>query len=90
MENDNFNNESFRFEEQINKLEQIVETLDEGELPLDELLEQYKEGMRIAKSCREFLDSAQQIITEINKDTRIIPVADDPDEEERLDNISED
>ncbi len=70
----------FKFEEQINKLERIVESLDEGELPLDELLAQYKEGMLIAKNCRQFLDSAQQEIVEINKDTQIVPDEEDSDE----------
>ncbi len=96
--------DNFKFEEQINILEQIVASLDEGELPLDKLLEQYKEGMLVAKRCRQFLDSAQQVVTEINKETQTITDENDSDDdadssdsnentfddEARFDSISED
>jgi exodeoxyribonuclease VII small subunit len=55
------------FEEQIRNLEEIVETLDRGEAPLEELVDQYEEGMKLASSLTEFLDKAEQKITDISK-----------------------
>lgn len=50
------------FEEQISRLEFIVQQLDSGESTLEEMLVLYEEGMRLAKSCNEMLNVAEQKI----------------------------
>lgn len=57
--------ENIKFEEKIRKIEEIVNILDEGELPLEELIEKYEEAMKLSSECRDFLDKAEQRITEI-------------------------
>ena len=47
------------FEKGIARLEQIVELLDDGNLPLDESLALFKEGTRLAKACRTQLEAAE-------------------------------
>jgi exodeoxyribonuclease VII small subunit len=56
------------FEEAMNKLEGIVEQLEEGDVPLEEAIAIYKEGMELSKLCHDKLKSVEeqlaQIITE--------------------------
>jgi exodeoxyribonuclease VII small subunit len=51
------------FEEQMQRLEEIVEILDDGEASLDEMLLLYEEGMKRSQYCREYLERAEQKIT---------------------------
>jgi exodeoxyribonuclease VII small subunit len=55
------------FEEQFLRLKEIVELLESGNGPLDELLSLYEEGMSSAKSLREYLNKAEQKVIDISK-----------------------
>lgn len=46
------------FEEQLGRLEETVQRLEQEELSLDEMLKLYAEGVELARSCRERLDEA--------------------------------
>lgn len=46
------------FEEQLSRLEETVQRLEQEELSLDEMLRLYAEGVELARSCRERLDEA--------------------------------
>lgn len=49
-----------KFEEALKKLEKIVEGLEDGNLPLDESLEKYEEGIRLAGMCAKKLEVARK------------------------------
>lgn len=51
------------FEEQMQRLEEIVEILDDGEATLDEMLTLYEEGMKRSQYCRDYLEKAEQKVT---------------------------
>ncbi len=51
------------FEAQMQRLEEIVEILDDGEAALDEMLSLYEEGMKRSQYCREYLEKAEQKVT---------------------------
>ena len=51
------------FEAQMQRLEEIVEILDDGEAALDEMLALYEEGMKRSQYCREYLEKAEQKVT---------------------------
>jgi len=53
------------FEEQMSRLEEIVDILDEGNVSLDEMLSIYEEGMKLSQDMREFLEKAEQKIIDI-------------------------
>lgn len=55
------------FENQLNQLNEIVNALEIGELPLDESLKQYEAGIKLVRTCQKKLNEAQQQI-EILKD----------------------
>ncbi|HEX9038455.1 MAG TPA: exodeoxyribonuclease VII small subunit [Ktedonobacterales bacterium] len=47
------------FEEQLDELDALVATLEEGRLPLEEALTLYERGMRLAQACQRRLDDAE-------------------------------
>jgi exodeoxyribonuclease VII small subunit len=50
------------FESAINRLELIVEEMESDKLPLEQLIERYEEGTRLAKICQEKLEAAEKRI----------------------------
>ncbi|MEI8233609.1 MAG: exodeoxyribonuclease VII small subunit [Verrucomicrobiota bacterium] len=50
------------FETAAERLEAIVQAMESGELPLEELLERYEEGTRLVKFCGEKLAAAEKRI----------------------------
>ena len=48
------------FEKSLAELEGLVETLEKGELSLEETLKQFERGMSLTKHCQEALKSAEQ------------------------------
>jgi exodeoxyribonuclease VII small subunit len=53
------------FEKSITELEQIVETLEKGDLSLDETLKKFEEGMKLSQFCQQSLNDAQQKINQL-------------------------
>ncbi len=49
-----------KFEEALKKLEKIVQSLEDGDIPLDEALEKYEEGIRLSKTCAKKLEAAKK------------------------------
>jgi exodeoxyribonuclease VII small subunit len=50
------------FETAMDRLEAIVEQMESGKLPLEDLIVRYEEGMNLVKVCQERLASAEQKI----------------------------
>ncbi len=48
------------FEKKLNRLEKIVEKMEEGELSLDQSLKIFEEGIRLSRECHDQLDQAEQ------------------------------
>jgi exodeoxyribonuclease VII small subunit len=53
------------FEKAIQRLGEIVESLEEGEQPLEESLALFEEGMTLARSSQEILERAERRIEEL-------------------------
>lgn len=56
-----------KFEDKLKRIEEIVESLDSGDLNIEDMLLIYEEGMKLAAESREFLDIAEQKIIDISK-----------------------
>ena len=54
-----------KFEEALQKLEAIVAKMEEGELPLEEALKAFEEGVRLAKFCTGKLDEAERKVEKL-------------------------
>jgi exodeoxyribonuclease VII small subunit len=50
------------FEEAIERLEAIVKSLEEGDLPLEQSLRLFEEGVSLTRLCAAKLDEAQKRI----------------------------
>ena len=50
------------FEGAMDRLEKIVEQMESGKLPLEDLIVRYDEGMNLVKVCQERLANAEQKI----------------------------
>ncbi len=50
------------FEESMNELEKIVETLEKGDCPLDEAVKLFEKGVKISNECHKRLEDAEQKI----------------------------
>ena len=64
------------FEEALQQLEQIVQKLEKGELPLEESLKLYEEGIRLSRLCHGKLEEAEGKIEMLMKDARGEPILD--------------
>ncbi|MGO9480639.1 MAG: exodeoxyribonuclease VII small subunit [Candidatus Kryptoniota bacterium] len=58
-----------QFEEALRRLEEIVETLEAGNSPLDGSIKLYEEGMTLAKSCMTQLNEAKLKLKKIQKNS---------------------
>lgn len=50
------------FEARMERLQEIVTALEKGELPLEQGVDLYKEGMELSRACRGQLDKARNDI----------------------------
>jgi len=49
-----------KFEDALNKLEKIVSKLEEGDIPLEESLKLFEEGIRLSRFCNQKLGEAEK------------------------------
>lgn len=57
-----------KFEQAMARLEAIVGELEKGELPLDESLRIFEEGIRLSKSCLKVLEEAERKVEVLVQD----------------------
>ena len=58
-----------KFEKSMQRLEEIVLSLEEGELPLEDSLKVFEEGMKLVKFCSNKLEEAEQKVTLLVKES---------------------
>ncbi|WP_339228080.1 exodeoxyribonuclease VII small subunit [Oceanobacillus sp. FSL K6-2867] len=67
-------NEDISFEEAMNKLEEIVSKLEEGDVPLEKAINYYQDGMNLSKICGDKLKHVQEKMTQImNEQGEVVP-----------------
>ena len=62
------------FENNMQRLEQIVRMLEQGEVPLEESLKLFQEGTELVRTCGKLLDEAEMEIKMITADMNGDPV----------------
>jgi exodeoxyribonuclease VII small subunit len=65
------------FEKAMDRLETIVEQMESGKLPLEDLIVRYEEGMNLVKVCQERLTNAEQKIEILARNSAGKPVVKD-------------
>lgn len=78
----NQNNQSF--ESAMGRLEQIVRSLEQGNVPLEESLKLFREGTELVRGCTKLLDDAQMQIQKVMTAADGSPVMEDFDDDGSL------
>ena len=67
-------------EQQLQELEQIVNNLEKGNVPLEEAMAQFKEGIDLSNTLQKTLNDAEETLTKVinsNGEEEIYERADD-------------
>ena len=48
------------FEKTINDLEDIIDILESGEIPLEQAMENFEEGVKLSNECQKALNDAEK------------------------------
>ena len=70
------------FEKALAELEQLVETMEKGDLTLEESLKQFERGVTLTRACQKALANAEQkvqILTRNNESGELAEFATDSD-----------
>lgn len=62
------------FEQQLQRLEEIVASLEKGDVPLADSLALFEEGTKLAAACSRQLDQAEQQVVKLMKGPDGTPV----------------
>lgn len=55
------------FEASLEALENLVEELESGELPLEDALKAFEQGIKLTRDCQQALAEAEQKVTLLTK-----------------------
>ncbi|HLZ55322.1 MAG TPA: exodeoxyribonuclease VII small subunit [Ktedonosporobacter sp.] len=61
--------DALTFEEAFAQLEAAVSALQDGRMPLDQALQYYQDGMKLAQYCNELLQKAELTVQQLNVDS---------------------
>ncbi len=59
--------ESLKFEDAVERLEEIVRRMEEDQMPLEQLIGDYETGTRLLGVCRSRIDNARSRIEQIGR-----------------------
>ncbi len=62
------------FEANMERLEQIVRAMEQGDVPLEESLKLFREGTALVESCGIMLDEAELQVTKVSQGADGAPV----------------
>lgn len=57
--------QKLNYEKAVERLEEIVDKLENGNLPLEDMMKLYEEGTVLAAKCAKSLEAAELKITEL-------------------------
>ncbi|MDA8101112.1 MAG: exodeoxyribonuclease VII small subunit [Nitrospiraceae bacterium] len=74
-----------KFETALNRLEEIVAQLEQGDLPLEQSLKLFEEGVKLARICSTRLEEAERKVEILlkDKDGNLVKQAFEEEEDDR-------
>lgn len=55
------------FEASLEKLQLLVKRMESGQLPLEEALQSFEEGVRLTRLCQQHLSAAEQKVEQLTR-----------------------
>lgn len=52
-----------KFEQSVKRIDEIISAMENPDIPLEESVKLYREGIKLAADCRKELDSAELLVT---------------------------
>lgn len=80
QDEDDGNRALSRFEQSLAELEELVETLESGDLGLEESLRKFERGVSLARDCQTALRTAELRVRQLTDNGEEIEAADRPDD----------
>jgi exodeoxyribonuclease VII small subunit len=77
------------FEASLAALEKIVRELERGDLPLEESLKLFEQGVKLSRECQQRLNQAERRVEVLLRDPEGRPVLGAFDDEEKVLSLSE-
>ena len=71
------NEQNMTFEAAMQRLEEIVRTMEQGDVALEESLKLFQEGTQLVRTCSGLLENAQQQIQKVVKGADGAPAMED-------------
>lgn len=68
---------SGNFEQSLAQLEDVVQRLERGDLPLEEGLASFEEGVRLSRQCQEQLDVVEKRVASLSREKSLAGVVSD-------------
>lgn len=72
------------FEASLAALERVVRELERGDLPLEESLKLFEQGVKLSRECQERLNQAERRVEVLLRDTEGRPVLSAFDDEDKV------
>lgn len=76
------NQQNKTFEENMQRLEQIVRVMERGEASLEDSLKLFQEGTALVQSCGKMLDDAQLLVEKVMTDASGQPLMEEFSDEQ--------
>ncbi|MGI9352601.1 MAG: exodeoxyribonuclease VII small subunit [Rhizobiaceae bacterium] len=78
MAEENKDIKNMTFEQALDQLESIVESLEQGNVPLDQSIAHYERGEALRNHCRKLLSAAEDRVEKIRLDSAGKPKGTEP------------
>ena len=65
------------YETSVAELEAVVVRMEQGDMPLEDALQAFEEGVRLSRECQQLLKAAEQRVTLLTADGEEDFLADD-------------
>lgn len=62
--------QNLNFEQAMMRLQEIADTLERTELPIDESIKLFEEGLKLSKLCQEKLNGYEKKISDLVKENQ--------------------
>ncbi|MGX7144110.1 exodeoxyribonuclease VII small subunit [Facklamia languida] len=66
------------FESAMSQLEEIVQQLERGSLPLDQSIKMFKKGIELSQYCQKELDQAEEMVTKVMTESGLKKLDEEP------------